>query len=141
MSEPRTVAVEYRWVKAVPEDDLVRLYRAGGWWKEEPAARLALPALVEGSFAFLIAVAPGDRIIGMARVLSDGVSDAYIQDVIVEPDYRGLGIGAELIRRLVEHCRAHGIGWIALIAEPGTRRFYEKLNFKVMHDYEPMRLG
>jgi aralkylamine N-acetyltransferase len=120
---------------------LVALYKAGGWWSEEPDARQRIPALITGSFCFMVARLQDGRIAGMARLLSDGVSDAYIQDVVVLPEWRGRGIGRELVRRLVEHCRSNGIGWIGLIAEPGTRHFYEDLGFKALLDYIPMRHG
>jgi ribosomal protein S18 acetylase RimI-like enzyme len=85
-------------------------------------------------------LARGDegRIVGMARVISDGVSDAYIQDVVVLKEYRRLGIGRELIRRLTEFCLMHQIEWIGLVSEPGTRKFYEDLGFRELEGYRPM---
>ncbi len=55
----------------------------------------------------------------MGRAISDGVSDAYIQDLVVLPEYRGKGIGRKILRSVLAACREHGIGWIALIAEGG----------------------
>ena len=77
----------------------------------------------------------------MGRVLSDGISDAYIQDVVVLPGYRGLGIGKGIIRSLTGICLAAGIGWIALIAEPGTEAFYRPLRFSRMEEYIPMKFN
>ncbi len=55
-----------------------------------------LPRLIRGSFLFAVAV---DRktghAVGMGRVISDGVSDGYIQDLVVLPEYRKTGIGAQ----------------------------------------------
>jgi ribosomal protein S18 acetylase RimI-like enzyme len=76
----------------------------------------------------------------MGRILSDGVSDAYIQDLVVLPEYRGRGIGKELVQRLVAHCRKANLTWIALVAEPGTEGFYQSLGFTSMIGYVPMRL-
>lgn len=133
--------IEYAFVKEVPPGELEALYRAAGWWTDEPGQREALPALVAGSFVFLVA-REGGSLVGMARVLSDGVSDGYIQDVVVTPSHRSRGIGEALIRRLVERCREAGLGWVALVAEPGTRPFYEKLGFDLLGTgYEPMILG
>ena len=67
----------------------------------------------------------------MGRAISDGVSDAYIQDMVVLPEYRGRGIGGAILRRILELCREHGIRWIALIAEGGTGDFYRRLGFGV----------
>jgi len=64
----------------------VDLYRAGGWWQEEPAWRAAIPQMIRGSLCFLLAREPGGRVVGMGRVISDGASDGYIQDVVVLPE-------------------------------------------------------
>jgi ribosomal protein S18 acetylase RimI-like enzyme len=122
-------AVTYEIVKAVPTDVIVELYQAGGWWKELPQWREVIPRMIQGSFCFMVAKEPEGRIVGMGRAISDGVSDAYIQDVVVLRSHRGRGIGAELVRRLAEHCASHGISWVGLVAEPGTQPFYERLGF------------
>ncbi len=134
-------AIVYETVTTVPVEAVVALYEAGGWWTESPRAREVIPAMVRGSFRFMVARAPGGTIVGMARVLSDGVSDAYIQDVVVLKEWRGRGIGRELIGRLVTECRDAGLEWIGLVAEPGTRPFYESLGFGALEGYLPMRFG
>ena len=119
--------------------DIVNLYKAGGWWKES-YEKSGIPALIYGSFAFAVAVdKKNNETIGMARVLSDGTSDAYIQDVVVLPKYRKKGIGKKLILKLIEFCNKKGIYWIALISEPDQEQFYEKLGFKHMKHYTPMK--
>ena len=40
--------------------------------------------------------------VGYARALSDGVSDAYLADVIVDPAHRGRGVGKLLIKTMVD---------------------------------------
>jgi ribosomal protein S18 acetylase RimI-like enzyme len=77
----------------------------------------------------------------MGRVLSDGASDAYIQDVVVLTPYRGQGIGRELILRLTRHCLEHRLDWIGLVAEPGTNAFYEGLGYHLLEGYLPMLYG
>ncbi len=74
----------------------------------------------------------------MGRIISDGASDAYIQDVVVLPSYRRQGVGRELVRRLTEYCLEHQIGWIGLVAEPGTLAFYEDLGYRPLEGYQPM---
>ena len=75
-------------VRSWDAEEIIALYRAGGWWKDEydPAE---IPRLISGSFAFVVAAEKrSGRAVGMGRVLSDGVSDAYIQDLVVLPGYR-----------------------------------------------------
>ncbi len=130
--------IEIKLVEGWPEDKIVNLYKAGGWWKES-YEKSGIPKLIKGSFAFAVAVDKNNETIGMARVLSDGSSDAYIQDVVVLPEYRKKGIGKKLVLKLVEFCKKKGIYWIALISEPDQEHFYEKLGFKLMKNYTPMK--
>lgn len=125
-------------VSSWPVDQIKQLYEAGGWWKPHYDAT-QLPKLVKGSFAFAVAVHPHTKqAIGMGRVISDGVSDGYIQDVVVLPLYRDCGVGSKIIKKLVQFCRMHHISWIGLIAEPGYESFYTPLGFHVMKQYIPM---
>jgi GNAT superfamily N-acetyltransferase len=75
----------------------------------------------------------------MGRILSDGVSDAYFQDLVVLPEYRGKGIGKKLVESLLKYCLSRGIQWISLIAEPGQDSFYSLMNFHHMKNHIPMK--
>ena len=118
--------------------EIANLYRAGGWWKEEYDQR-ELPRLIRGSFLFAVAV---DRktghAVGMGRVISDGVSDGYIQDLVVLPKYRKTGIGTQIVSTLVKKCVERGISWIGLIAEPDTEKFYLPFGFHPMEGHVPL---
>lgn len=132
------MSLRYQIVDAWPTDAVVALYESAGWWREGEAGRAAVGPMVAGSFAFLV-VTDAERTVGMGRAIADGVSDAYIQDVVVLPTHRGRGIGAEIVTRLTRHCRERGLVWIGLVAEPGTTAFYERLGFREMKGYVPMR--
>jgi ribosomal protein S18 acetylase RimI-like enzyme len=120
------------------EDEIADLYRAGGWWKEEYRVE-ELRHLIRGSFLFAVATdEKTGRAIGMGRVLSDGVSDGYIQDLVVLPEYRKSGIGSLIVSTLVKKCHEKGLTWIALIAEPDSDSFYIPLGFQKMENYVPM---
>lgn len=130
-------AIIYKLLKKVDPEELVILYRSAGWWSEKNDNIEFLDELVNNSFLFLAAY-DGSKLIGMGRSISDGISDAYIQDVTVLPEYRRKGIGGEIIRNLVSNLKERGIHWIGLIGEPGTQHFYEELGFERMIDYVPM---
>jgi len=130
--------IEIRLVDSWPEDEIVQLYKAAGWWKES-YDKAGIPQLIVGSFAFAVAVdKKNEKAIGMGRVLSDGTSDAYIQDLVILPPHRGQNLGKKLVHALVDHCLSKGILWIGLIAEPGSSQFYTTLGFKPMEHYVPM---
>ncbi len=133
--------INFEFVKIVNTEELIDLYKDGGWWKESPTERHNLPILVKNSFCFIVAKSNGGKIIGMGRVISDGVSDGYIQDVIVSKSHRNRGIGKLLVIKLRDYCMNKGLSWIGLIAEPGTEGFYTKLGFSEMVAYKPMLLN
>jgi ribosomal protein S18 acetylase RimI-like enzyme len=93
--------IEIRFVKSAPTNDIVALYKDAGWWDERfNDAESWAPGVVSGSFRFAGAF-DGERLIGMARALSDGVSDAVIVDVTVLKEYRGRGIARRVVDTLV----------------------------------------
>ena len=117
---------------------IITLYRTQGWWSRSDKPEL-LPRIINGSHCFVLAEREG-RIIGMGRAISDGVSDAYIQDVAVKKEYRGLGLGSKIVRGLKSRLKADGIKWVGLIAQNDSHAFYESLGFKVVKRAQPMIL-
>jgi GNAT superfamily N-acetyltransferase len=82
---------------------------------------------------FSVAAFAGDEIVGMGRMVGDGVLIWYIQDVIVVPEHRGEGIGRAIVSRLVEYAKANSLPGtgiaIGLMSARGKEPFYEKLGF------------
>ena len=131
--------IEIKIVDKWPDDEIVNLYKAGGWWKDN-YDHSGLKHLIEGSYVFAVAIdKKSKKAIGMGRLLSDGVSDAYIQDLVVLHEYRDKGIGREIVKILLNLCKKKGINWVGLIAEPDQDGFYSTLGFKQMKKYVPMR--
>ncbi|MFH0968170.1 MAG: GNAT family N-acetyltransferase [Methanobacteriota archaeon] len=130
-------------IKITPVDtprpsDMRVLYKAGGWW-EEAWDDTYLTAIVKHSFAFVAAENSDGSWVGMGRLISDGVSDAYLQDIVVLPEWEGQGIGSALVQSLLDICNERGIVWIGTIAHPQTEYFYRRLGFAKMNAYTPMR--
>jgi spermidine synthase len=118
-------------------EQLTKLYLSNGWIEAADGQTDSLiTQIVTHTFCFAAARDNG-RIIGMGRSISDGVSDAYIQDVTVLPEYRQQGIGGRIISFLVGFLQENGIGWIGLISEPGYESFYTGQGFAVMPGYTP----
>ena len=131
--------IECKIVDSWPEKEIVELYKIAGWWKDSFDSS-GIQYLIKGSFAFVVAVDKNTKkAIGMGRLISDGVSDAYIQDTVVLPEYRDMGVGSKIIKTLLNYCFSKGILWIGLIAEPNQDKFYSTLGFKVMDKYIPMK--
>lgn len=67
--------------------------------------------LVRGS-GRVVGLYDGDRQIGFSRTVSDGASIAYLADVYVLPEWRGRGLGDELIRASVDEGPYASTRWI-----------------------------
>jgi GNAT superfamily N-acetyltransferase len=125
-------------VRSWQEEQIVDLYRAAGWWKEEVETSI-INDLIRGSFLFAVAIdISTGKAVGMGRVISDGIADAYIQDLVVQDDWRNWGVGTMILTTLLEECRFRKITWIGLIAEPGKEEFYRSLGFAPMPGHVPM---
>jgi predicted N-acetyltransferase YhbS len=71
----------------------------------------------------------GGRIVGFGRALTDGASNGYISTLAVASDCRRLGIGTELVRRLMEVQAPPGqLTWV-LRAGQGSEEFWSRLGF------------
>lgn len=71
-----------------------------------------------------------EKLIGVGRTLADGIDCSYICDVAILPDYQGLGLGKEIVSKLIDFSKGHRK--IILYANPGKESFYEKLGFRKM---------
>lgn len=49
------------------------------------------------------------QLVGMGRVISDGVITAIICGVCVLPGYQSQGIGKEIMNRIIEHCEKNKV--------------------------------
>ncbi len=47
----------------------------------------------------------GNHLVGIVRVLTDGVLMSYLCDLAVEPDVQGLGIGRKMLDEVLKRCR------------------------------------
>ncbi len=69
-------------------------------------------------------------LVGAGRALADGVDCSYLCDIAVLPSHQGLGLGKEIVTRLVGLSSGHKK--IILYAVPGKEPFYRRFGFKRM---------
>ncbi|KAM0936459.1 putative transcription regulator GNAT family [Dioscorea sansibarensis] len=67
--------------------------------------------------------------VAFARATGDGVFNAVVWDVVVDPSFQGIGLGRAVMERIVADLRGMGIVNIALYAEPRVIGFYRPLGF------------
>jgi predicted GNAT family N-acyltransferase len=74
----------------------------------------------------VLALAANRDVVGTGRLDPDG----KIGRVAVLPQYRGTGIGAAIVSRLVDLAAAQGLTQVHLNAQVSALRFYERLGFR-----------
>ncbi|MCW2963848.1 MAG: family acetyltransferase [Actinomycetia bacterium] len=85
--------------------------------------------------ARVVGLYEGDRQIGFCRAFTDGLALAYLADVYVLEEYRGRGLGEELVREMVENGPYPNVKWLLHTTDmhPLYRKFgFEEPNYKVM---------
>lgn len=134
--------IEITEAKEADKDQILNLYIKAGWYSEADKNPSWLLSFINKSFSFVtLKEVSSGKLIGMGRVICDFISDAYIQDVFVLEEFRGRGYGQKVVKYLSDKLIKSDIKWIALVAEPGSQKFYEGLGFRVMKDHVPMKLG
>ena len=76
-----------------------------------------------------------NEVVGMGRIVGDGVKIVYIQDVFIKPEFQNKGIGKAIMDHLLlfikEHAMPETTITIGLMAAKGKEGFYNKLGFRV----------
>jgi len=70
-----------------------------------------------------------DKLIGMARALSDGVFQSVIYDLCMLPDYQGCHLGTRMMQAMIKRLDTPSV---ILWAVPGKEEFYARFGFKPM---------
>jgi ribosomal protein S18 acetylase RimI-like enzyme len=73
----------------------------------------------------------GNRVVGMARLLSDGVCNAYLVDVWTASAYRRQGVASSMVRLLLESVPGQHVG----LQTSDAQRFYESLGFRAQPEF------
>ena len=66
------------------------------------------------------------RLVGFARCTGDGIIEATIWDVAVNPVYQGLGLGKELMKYILQELKKIGISKVTLFADAEVVSFYKR---------------
>ena len=79
-----------------------------------------------------IAVYENRKLVGYIDCVSNGVTDAYIQDLMVHPDYQGKGIGTDLMNQMIRYLKEKRIYMVSVVFEERLKPFYDKFGFNQM---------
>lgn len=98
------------------------------------------PAALRRSFEAAAHVAlawDGERLVGMARLLSDGVCNAYLVDVWTASSHRRQGIGSAMVRYLTGRVPGQHVG--LQTSEAGA--LYRQLGFRLQPEFYSTVVG
>ena len=107
-------------------EELSRLYQAAPLGYKEPSdLKIAFSNSMFKCFVY-----DSGKLIAAGRALADGIDCSYICDIAVHPSHQGIGLGKEVVTKLVNLSKGHKK--IILYAALGKEPFYRKLGFKRM---------
>lgn len=83
--------------------------------------------------SFVICAYHGEILVGIARLISDGGYVNFISDVIVDPDFQGVGVGRELVKIILDYLKnslekGEKVA-VYLMSAKEKEPFYQKLGF------------
>lgn len=104
------------------------LFSTTGWNDTYKVNVHELARALQGSW-YIVAAYDQGQLVGIGRVVSDGVLYAMLYDIIVAPSHQSFGIGSAILERLIERCRMAGIRSIQLFSAKGKAPFYRKRGF------------
>ncbi|MBO7451038.1 MAG: GNAT family N-acetyltransferase [Clostridiales bacterium] len=109
------------------DDEILRLYSEVGW----VSYTQNMQALKQGykNSLLVLAAYEGDELLGLIRVVGDGFTIIFVQDILVFPEKQRQGIGRALLQAVLD--RYKDVRQIELVTDntPKTIAFYNSLGF------------
>ncbi|MBK5474190.1 MULTISPECIES: GNAT family N-acetyltransferase [Bacillus] len=112
-----------------PKDfnELLTMYESLGWNSLKLSVN-ELEQMCKQSW-YTIYVFDDQKLVGMGRVISDGVITGIICGVCVLPEYQSKGIGKEIVERLIRHCEQKRV-IPQLMCVEDLKYYYESIGFE-----------
>jgi ribosomal protein S18 acetylase RimI-like enzyme len=121
-----SVAIEYRLGNDLDLDLVIDVYRGSTLGERRPVEdRERMRQMLQGA-NLVVSAWDGQRLVGIARSLSDFCYATYLSDLAVDVEYQRKGIGRELVRRTQE---AGGRATVFLFAAPKAVDYYPRVGF------------
>ena len=122
--------IEYTLIENKLEaNDFIKLKVAAGF-RERPV-EFVKSALRNDLYDVVALV--NDEVVGMGRLVGDGVMYWYLQEIVILPEYQGRGIGTAIVNKLLNYIQEHtpegNFTSVGLTAAEGKEGFYERFGF------------
>ena len=115
-------------------DDVLHLYQAVSWTNYTNQPQMLEQSLTH-SLAIYVA-RDGEEIVGLVRLVGDGFSSVFVQDLIVLPSYQRRGIGSDLMKEALEDYKdAYQVQLVTDQTEKNLG-FYRSLGFETLSTYD-----
>ena len=119
---------------SVSIDDVLHLYQAVAWTNYTNQPQMLSQALTHSLTIYL--ARDGEKIVGLVRLVGDGFSSVFVQDLIVLPSYQRQGIGSNLMKEaLADYKDAYQIQ-LATEQTEKNLGFYRSLGFETLFTYD-----
>ncbi len=120
--------------KAYNEQEVLPLYESVGWTNYAQKPQMLKKAYLHSLKSYAAYI--DNKLVGIIRVVGDGASVVFVQDLLVYPQYHRQGIGTALLKRILEEY--NGVYQLHLLTEntEKTIAFYKSLGFLMDTDIE-----
>ena len=114
-------------------EDVLNLYQAVGWTNYTNQPQMLEQALSHSLVIYL--ALDGDAVVGLIRLVGDGFSSVFVQDLIVLPTYQRQGIGSALMKQALEDFKE--VYQVQLATEQTEKNvgFYRSMGFETLSTY------
>lgn len=115
-------------------DEVLPLYQAVGWTNYTNQPQMLAQALTHSLAIYL--ARDGEKIVGLVRLVGDGFSSVFVQDLIVLPSYQRQGIGSNLMKEALADYKGAYQVQLATEQTEKTLGFYRSLGFETLSTYD-----
>ena len=119
---------------SVSIDDVLHLYQAVGWTNYTNQPQMLAQALSHSLATYL--ARDGEEIVGLVRLIGDGFSSVFVQDLIVLPSYQRQGIGSNLMKEALADYKDVYQVQLATDESEKTLVFYRSLGFETLSSFQ-----
>ena len=119
---------------SVSLDDVLHLYQAVGWTNYTNQPQMLAQALSHSLATYL--ASDGEEIVGLVRLIGDGFSSVFVQDLIVLPTYQRQGIGSTLMKQALSDYKDTYQIQLATEEAEKTLGFYRSLGFETLSSFQ-----
>ena len=119
---------------SVSIDDVLHLYQAVGWTNYTNQPQMLEQALSHSLASYV--ARDDEKIVGLVRLIGDGFSSVFVQDLLVLPSYQRQGIGSFLMKQaLADYKDAYQVQ-LATEETEKTLGFYRSLGFETLSSFQ-----